>query len=79
MSEDGWSAAARSTLEASLRATPAQRLAWLEEAMELVWRAGTWPARSGAPAPSSQARKLDLLPTPLPESDASDLCKSQEK
>ena len=43
-SSDGWDATwegAREQLQESiLRATPAQRLAWLEEALELAHRAG---------------------------------------
>ena len=35
-----WVGAKEIYLEESLRATPAQRLAWLEEAMKLAWLAG---------------------------------------
>jgi hypothetical protein len=35
-----WEASRRETLESTLAATPAQRLAWLEEALELALRAG---------------------------------------
>ena len=36
----GWEDQAANTLAASLAATPAQRLEWLEEAVELAWRSG---------------------------------------
>ena len=35
-----WEGARDQLLESILRATPAQRLAWLEEALELAHRAG---------------------------------------
>lgn len=35
-----WESAARTRLDATLRATPAQRLAWLEQAIELAYRSG---------------------------------------
>jgi len=36
---------ARSHLQQSLSATPAQRLAWLEEALELAYQAGALPSK----------------------------------
>ncbi len=35
-----WEGARRQLLEATLAATPAQRLVWLEEMLELAYRAG---------------------------------------
>ncbi len=35
-----WDEVKEAELEDALRATPAQRLAWLEEAMKLAWMAG---------------------------------------
>ena len=41
----GWEDQERMTLEASLAATPAQRLEWLEEAIEIAWASGALPRR----------------------------------
>ena len=35
-----WAGARKQLLESTLAATPAQRLAWLEEMLELAYRAG---------------------------------------
>ena len=35
-----WEGARRQLLESTLAATPAQRLAWLEEVLEIAYRAG---------------------------------------
>lgn len=35
-----WDEVKEAELDDALRATPAQRLAWLEEAMKLAWMAG---------------------------------------
>lgn len=35
-----WEDAERWSLEAALRATPAQRLAWLEEVRRIAWQSG---------------------------------------
>lgn len=43
----GWEEKEANRLEASLSATPAQRLAWLEEAIELAWETGALPAEGG--------------------------------
>jgi hypothetical protein len=40
-----WEGARRVRLRAALSATPAQRLAWLEEALELAYRAGALGCR----------------------------------
>ena len=40
----GWEDQAANTLAASLAATPAQRLEWLEDAVELAWRSGALTA-----------------------------------
>ena len=39
----GWDAQERATLEASLAATPAQRLERLEEVLKIAWGAGALP------------------------------------
>lgn len=41
-----WDEVKNAELDDALRATPAQRLAWLEEALKLAWMAG---ARKGEP------------------------------
>lgn len=54
----GWAGAAACDLDASLRATPAQRLEWLAEAQIFVWSVGAWPEWPRAiapPAPGSKA------------------------
>ncbi len=38
-----WASQERETLEASLAATPAQRLEWLEEALEIALASGALP------------------------------------
>lgn len=40
-----WEGARRQLLESTLAATPAQRLAWLEEMLEFAYRAGALEAR----------------------------------
>lgn len=49
MDDDQWPAdfraAERHALEASLAATPSQRLAWLEEALAFAYKMGALPAR----------------------------------
>jgi len=35
-----WEGARRALLESTLAATPAERLDWLEEMLELAWRTG---------------------------------------
>jgi|GEM_PF-2239283 hypothetical protein len=49
----GWEASRQASLDAALEATPAQRLAWLEEALELAYSAGALPKRP-APNPLSE-------------------------
>jgi hypothetical protein len=57
-----WKAAEDAMLDASLSATPAQRLAWLEEALRFAYRAGALPSRDeeeenlGACEPPSSPR-----------------------
>jgi hypothetical protein len=41
--EAGWESSRRAQLEAQAAATPAQRLAWLEEALRLALAAGALP------------------------------------
>ena len=41
-----WEGARRFQLDRALEATPAQRLAWLEEAIELAYRTGALPRRT---------------------------------
>lgn len=38
-----WEGAREQLLRSTLAATPAARLAWLEEVLELAWRAGALP------------------------------------
>ena len=38
--EATWEGARRALLESTLAATPAQRLAWLEEMLEIAYRSG---------------------------------------
>lgn len=45
----GFLAAEMATLELSLRATPAQRLDWLEEAIQFAWAAGAFTPRQVPP------------------------------
>ncbi|HEX3110959.1 MAG TPA: hypothetical protein VHU41_17800 [Thermoanaerobaculia bacterium] len=49
MADDNWTAdwkdAEDAQLDAALSATPAQRLAWLEEAILFAYRAGALPRR----------------------------------
>ena len=40
----GWDDQDANSLDASLAATPQQRLEWLEEAIELAWAVGALPA-----------------------------------
>ena len=46
-----WEGARRQLLKSTLAATPAQRLAWLEEALELAYRSG---ALGTKPTPGQQ-------------------------
>ena len=49
-----WADVEQAQLETMLRATPAQRLAWLEEAMRLAYASGALGTDRGArPSPSS--------------------------
>jgi hypothetical protein len=43
--DEAWDDARRAWLDRVLEATPAQRLAWLEQAIELAYRTGALPAR----------------------------------
>lgn len=43
--ESGWEAQRRFQMTRGLEATPAQRLAWLEEAIALAYRTGALPRR----------------------------------
>ena len=52
-----WAEVERAQLETMLRATPAQRLAWLEEAMRLAHASGALRIeRSAPPSPSLRRR-----------------------
>jgi hypothetical protein len=44
-----WEGARKQLLESTLAATPSERLAWLEEMLELAWRAGALGPRSDDP------------------------------
>lgn len=50
----GWENQEANRLEASLAATPAQRLTWLEEAIELAWATGALRAEGGSPTHGSR-------------------------
>ena len=52
-----WTEVEQAQLETMLRATPAQRLAWLEEAMRLAHASGALGAERGAPSGSSLRRR----------------------
>jgi hypothetical protein len=45
--EAGWEAHHRHQLTLALKATPAQRLAWLEEMIALAYRVGALPKSRG--------------------------------
>ena len=45
-----WDGARKELLRSTLAATPAQRLAWLEEVLEIAYRAGALKARLSRPA-----------------------------
>lgn len=47
-----WAGTERAQFEAVLSATPAQRLAWLEEAMRLAHASGALPHQAEGPAAS---------------------------
>ena len=51
-----WADVEQAQLETMLRATPAQRLAWLEEAMRLAYASGALGTDRGAPPSPSPAR-----------------------
>ncbi|MCP3957035.1 MAG: hypothetical protein GY719_04200 [bacterium] len=53
-----WKDNRRSLLEASMAATPAQRLAWLEEALQLAYRSGALPDRSSTAAARRASDRL---------------------
>lgn len=44
-----WAGMERAQFEAILSATPAQRLAWLEEALRLAHASGALPLQAGGP------------------------------
>lgn len=50
----GWEDQEANRLDGSLAATPAQRLAWLEEAIELAWATGALPAEDHSVAHPSR-------------------------
>lgn len=52
----GWEDQEANRLDASLAATPAQRLAWLEEAIELAWATGALPSEGGSEESESRER-----------------------
>ena len=55
--EAAWVEVEQAQLETMLRATPAQRLAWLEEAMRLAHASGALGAERGAPLGSSLRKR----------------------
>jgi hypothetical protein len=57
-SSDGWAENERVRLTLGLDATPAERIAWLEEAIALAYRTGALPRReSGIDQSQPTARK----------------------
>jgi hypothetical protein len=54
--DGSWEGSQLHRLARTLAATPAQRLAWLEEAIELAWQSGALPRR---PAPASEKSPAD--------------------
>ncbi len=50
-----WDANRQALLDATCAATPAQRLAWLEDALRLAYRAGALPARKPSVDPDPLA------------------------
>ena len=46
----GWEDARKRSLTAGFDATPAQRMAWLEEMLALAYRTGALPRSEGSPA-----------------------------
>ena len=60
MADDGWEAdweaSRQAQLDAQMAATPAQRLAWLEDALRLALAAGALPR---VPAPEDGAARED--------------------
>lgn len=54
--ETGWEAHRREKLVAGLALTPAQRLAWLEEAIAFAHRAGALPRRPTPPTGRDDTR-----------------------
>jgi hypothetical protein len=50
---------ARSHLQQSLSATPAQRLAWLEEALELAYQAGALPSKTQKDRSTADSIKIE--------------------
>ena len=51
-----WAEVEQAQLESMLAATPAQRLAWLEEAMRLAYASGALRGRSSRPAEPEGSR-----------------------
>ncbi len=60
--EATWEAARSHLLEDALAATPAQRLAWLEEMIEIAHRAGAFGARLPDPADRDSMRRSSSRP-----------------
>ncbi len=54
--EAGWEAHRRRQLTLALDATPAQRLAWLEEMIALAYRVGALPKPKGSQAGGDDSR-----------------------
>ncbi len=54
----GWDAHRRAQLERWMAATPAQRLAWLEEMIALAWKSGALPRREGTKGGEEAATRV---------------------
>ena len=52
-----WAGVERAQLETMLAATPAQRLAWLEDAMRLAHATGALAAARGVRAPAGRGKR----------------------
>ena len=59
---DGWEEHRRAELEGSVKATPAQRLRWLEQAIVFAHRAGALPRKDSVTTRSSDALEQERDP-----------------
>ena len=64
-----WADVEQAQLETMLRATPAQRLAWLEEAMRFAYASGALGTDRGAPPGPSSTRATAAAPLDAADDD----------